>query len=840
MLNVFLFIYSTFLIHYSFALSIRSENITVTRGENVKFRCQLPSNYSSKDNILQWKKSRSNDDNMIISINGKIPKIFDKLYQTDLTNQYSSLEIFHVDNNDSTTYIYQTFETQTILCQYNLVVLIKPEAPLLIINKVNIEEYQAVTLTCSSVNGNPPPQYTWYRNGTLLASLNEQVITTGNHSLYKFNVTRFDNQVKYECQIWNQALANPLRLEQYLHVKYRPYVNILEETTIFSSELNQIRTIIGIESRQQNLTCQYDANPPPTAIYWISNDTTIVSRERILYIPRLTSDQNGVYTCIVENALGRGNQSIYLNIEYSPRVRALQSRLVVNRSESAILRCSANSNPLPYQIRWFKNNTEIFRNNHLTDYRIDHVERNDSGLYTCTVFNRFHNNQTSNGSSTIELIVQSRPIIETTHSKIAAEIGQPITLACRVLGQPKPNILWKFGEQIIRCDEIINDTCYLRFSQILKKEFGAYQCIAENLLGKEEWTYTIVSRGKPETPTDILVSEMTSSSFKIQFSPSFDGGSGSQRFSIEIANSSNITIKTEEIPFNIYEYTIKNLDDSSLYYFRIKSTNIYGESPWSNDIPVQTSELIITSDDLPQLHVVSYNSKENLLQFHYLPDTSHLSNLNENQLCLNIRQSSDGKVYQSIEECLSISNHRVPWTIKQPEICGQEIEMKEEINSRDLTPMIIGVAAITSFLVLIIIIIAIICARSKARQSKPNMNKFGIVGFDKDVRPYLKDEYGITKRTTNIHVSPHWNRSESRSGSNPSSESSCITQNTNILMVSNTDTQQSDPPSTLISHYGFPPIISPSQQQSSIIQSSSSSENSTPNRIKKLFYEVVV
>jgi hypothetical protein len=94
-------------------------------------------------------------------------------------------------------------------------------------------------LTCSSLNGNPPPQYAWYRNSTLLtydyihvsffilfnsppsysSSLNERVITTGNSSIYTFNVTRFDNQVKYECQIWNQALAIPLRVEQYLHVE---------------------------------------------------------------------------------------------------------------------------------------------------------------------------------------------------------------------------------------------------------------------------------------------------------------------------------------------------------------------------------------------------------------------------------------------------------------------------------------------------------------------------------------------------------------------------------------------------------------------------------------------
>ncbi len=51
--------------------------------------------------------------------------MFEKSYQTDLTNQSSSLELFYVDKHDSTTYLCQTFETQTILCQYNLVVLSK-------------------------------------------------------------------------------------------------------------------------------------------------------------------------------------------------------------------------------------------------------------------------------------------------------------------------------------------------------------------------------------------------------------------------------------------------------------------------------------------------------------------------------------------------------------------------------------------------------------------------------------------------------------------------------------------------------------------------------------------
>ncbi len=50
-------------------------------------------------------------------------------------------------------------------------------------------------------------------------SLNEQVSIMNNSSIYTFNITRFDNQIKYECQIMNQALTKPLRVEKYLHVK---------------------------------------------------------------------------------------------------------------------------------------------------------------------------------------------------------------------------------------------------------------------------------------------------------------------------------------------------------------------------------------------------------------------------------------------------------------------------------------------------------------------------------------------------------------------------------------------------------------------------------------------
>ena len=84
--------------------------MTVTQGERVQFRCQLPRNFSRRENILQWKKLRSNDDDLTISINGKVPKTLEKFYQTDLNDQWSSLEFFHVNREDSTTYLCQTLK----------------------------------------------------------------------------------------------------------------------------------------------------------------------------------------------------------------------------------------------------------------------------------------------------------------------------------------------------------------------------------------------------------------------------------------------------------------------------------------------------------------------------------------------------------------------------------------------------------------------------------------------------------------------------------------------------------------------------------------------------------
>jgi hypothetical protein len=114
---------------------------------------------------------------------------------------------------------------------------------------------------------------------------------------------------------------------------------------------------------------------------------------------------------------------------------------------------------------------------------------------------------------------------------------------------------------------------------------------------------------------------------------------------------------------------------------------------------------------------------------------------------LNLRQSSDGKFYRLMKPCLSIKNHRVLWIIekefpylklsicskKYRNICGQEIEMKEEINNRYFTPMIIGIVIITNILIILIIIIIIFaCCRLRNKRIQSNIGQ-----LDKSVRPII-------------------------------------------------------------------------------------------------------
>lgn len=81
-------------------------------------------------------------------------------------------------------------------------------------------EGETVTLSCSSVGGNPLPSVQWYKNTQLVdagssANGNGDGVysvgsTTVTYNNYTFTVSRSDNLVSYICRVQNSVQTNPL------------------------------------------------------------------------------------------------------------------------------------------------------------------------------------------------------------------------------------------------------------------------------------------------------------------------------------------------------------------------------------------------------------------------------------------------------------------------------------------------------------------------------------------------------------------------------------------------------------------------------------------------------
>ena len=118
-----------------------------------------------------------------------------------------------------------------------------------------------------------------------------------------------------------------------------------------------------------------------------------------------------------------------------------------------------------------------------------HVDRGDSGVYTCWVEDRRIN---------VTVLVEHAPIIDLKRSStsIYQSPGYPASFQCHVAGVPVPLITWQHvpSGEVIRSssqhsvsinsysDGVINSV--LTFYNVTQSDFGQYRCLAENIQGK--------------------------------------------------------------------------------------------------------------------------------------------------------------------------------------------------------------------------------------------------------------------------------------------------------------------------------------------------------------------
>lgn len=236
----------------------------------------------------------------------------------------------------------------------------------------------------------------------------------------------------------------------------------------------------------KRLRCAVTGLPPPN-ITWIKNDQPLHQSERIrklnknktIKIKGVRLDDQGNYTCIAENPLGKVNLTLQLNVRRDEILTTTGSPLATKRpttehqardlitnlkttestgapifsdpkvlkrsfrawpaSHSIKLKCQAIGAP-PLKYKWLKDGKIVKKrrldpnvNSSLWYLKLRDLVPDDSGRYTCIVSNQYGS---INHTFTLQVVTRPRsaPILQTGLPKNkTVQVGDNVTFTCIVL-----------------------------------------------------------------------------------------------------------------------------------------------------------------------------------------------------------------------------------------------------------------------------------------------------------------------------------------------------------------------------------------------------------------------
>lgn len=220
--------------------------------------------------------------------------------------------------------------------------------------------------------------------------------------------------------------------------------------------------------------------------------------------------------------------------------------LSVNDGEKLMLQCVVNGDPEP-QITWSKNGKSISSSeimnlkykNGIATLTINEVYPEDEGVYTCTATNSVGATETKcnlkikpleNGDLKHSTGSDKPPKIVSHLESRSVKDGDAITLACRIIGSEKFDVVWLHNNKEIKPSKDFQYTneaniYKLQIAEIFPEDAGTYTCEAFNDAGESFSTCTILVQVPGETskapgfkqyPTSITINESESARFECE------------------------------------------------------------------------------------------------------------------------------------------------------------------------------------------------------------------------------------------------------------------------------------------------------------------------------------
>ncbi|XP_064162781.1 neurofascin homolog (chicken) a isoform X15 [Anguilla rostrata] len=239
-------------------------------------------------------------------------------------------------------------------------------------------------LVCRA-NGSPKPSIQWLVNGEPIESAAPNPSRQAVGDTLIFRSVQIGSSAVYQCNASNEhgyLLANA-------------FVSILDMPPRMLGPRNQLIKVI--ENNRTFLDCPFFGSPLPE-LRWFKNGQGSgldgghyrVYINGTLEIRRIRPEDQGTYTCVASNILGKAENQVHLEVKEPTRIVRAPEHLSANRGSAARFDCRVKKDPtLPVTVTWLKDDKPLTVGWRLKadedSLTINNINEGDEGTYTCTV-----------------------------------------------------------------------------------------------------------------------------------------------------------------------------------------------------------------------------------------------------------------------------------------------------------------------------------------------------------------------------------------------------------------------------------------------------------------------